>query len=105
MPSVWWIRQNLQSNVLKYLFYSHYNKLLNLLFFLVQSNFTEIISIQVWQNRGPNIFLKKEIHLHDRLLSLDIDPSGSIICTGTGGHSGVPPSHLFDLETYNYALQ
>ncbi|XP_046649980.1 F-box/WD repeat-containing protein 4-like isoform X2 [Daphnia pulicaria] len=41
----------------------------------------------------------EEIYLDDRILSLDIDPSGTLFCTGTAGHGGVPPSHLFDLAT------
>lgn len=53
-------------------------------------------SSQNWKNQ----YAIEELYLDDRILSLDIDPSGTFFCTGTAGHSGVPPSHLFDLTTY-----
>ena len=55
---------------------------------------------QIWSHSWRNIFTIEEIYLDDRILSLDIDPSGSVLCTGSAGHNRVPPSHLFDLTTY-----
>ncbi|XP_032791175.2 F-box/WD repeat-containing protein 4 [Daphnia magna] len=57
--------------------------------------FDNSISHHSWKS----IYTAEEIYLDDRILSLDIDPSGTLLCTGTAGHGGVPPSHLFDLTT------
>jgi len=56
-------------------------------------------TVKVWQYSWRNLREVHEINVEDRVLSLDIDPSGSVLCTGTGGHFNVAPSQLYDLST------
>jgi len=56
-------------------------------------------TVKVWQHSWRHLRTVQEINLEDRVLSLDIDPSGSVLCTGTGGHFNVAPSQLYDLTT------
>jgi len=56
-------------------------------------------TVKIWQHSWRDLHIIQEIILEDRVLSLDIDPSGSVLCTGTGGHFNVSPSQLYDLST------
>jgi len=56
-------------------------------------------TVKIWQHSWRHLSAVHSVALEDRVLSMDIDPTGTVLCTGTAGHYNVPPSHLHDLAT------